>query len=195
MERIESWGTAEDPEESQKIREDLADFHDQLLQTMRQGVPNEEHELQSILQDILHFVGKSRIQGSYPAYRRDRDFQYLYEELVNHLLPVLQTHDDWTVALDEFQGVDVTPVMTIHASKGLEYHTVFFLALEDNTWWTMTGNRDDDKSSESMKAFFVGFSRAEQQVIFTRCSDRSECSDVGWLYEDLREAGASFQEF
>jgi superfamily I DNA/RNA helicase len=195
MEQIDSRGMGEDPEESRRIREQLAEFHDQLLQTMRQRVPNEEDELRSILQEILDFVGKSRIQGSYSAYRRERDFHYWFGELVDHLLPVLRKHDDWTDALDEFEGVNVTPVMTIHKSKGLEYHTVFFLAFEDSTWWTMTGDTEKDQSSESMRAFFVAFSRAEQRVIFTRCSGRSEWEDVDWLYDNLRQAGANFQQF
>lgn len=195
MEHIESRGMGEDPEESRRIREQLAEFHDWLLQAMSPGPPNREGELRDILQRVLDFVGKSRIQGSYPAYRRERDFEHWYEKLVSQLFPVLQDHDDWVDALDEFEGVDVTPVMTIHKSKGLEYHTVFFIAFEDDTWWTMHSSRSESQIEESLRAFFVGFSRAEQRVIFTNCSARSECQEVAWLYETLRQAGANFQQF
>ena len=195
MERIESRGPEDDPEESRRVREKLAQLHDSLHQTMRAGLPDTEAKLQSILQQILNFVGKRRIQGSFPAYRRERDFQYHYDKLVDYLLPVLKEHDGWKAALDEFEGVDVTPVMTIHKSKGLEYHTVFLLAFENNTWWKMKGSPQIDQTSESMRTFFVGFSRAEQRVIFTRCSGRSKYDDVEWIYKDLDGAGATFKNF
>lgn len=191
MEQIESRGMGNDSEESRRIRDKLDVFHKRLLQIMRRGVPDGGAELRSILQTILDFVGKSRIQGGYPAYRRERDFHYWFEKMVDQLSLALQKHNDWTSALNEFEGVDVTPVMTIHKSKGLEYHTVFFLALEDSTWWTMKG-----APYESLRAFFVGFSRAKQRVILTRCSERSEYDDrVDPLYEVLRRAGANFKQF
>jgi DNA helicase II / ATP-dependent DNA helicase PcrA len=51
--------------------------------------------------------------------------------------------------------------MTIHKSKGLEYHTIIFIGLEDGAFWTFQRQPDEDKC-----AFFVALSRAKERVIF-----------------------------
>lgn len=193
MESLTITGTVEDRLESQKVRRELADFHEDLRGVMGQGVANTESDLRYVLQEILSYVGKGKIQSRFQEYRRDRDFELWYERLVEHMTPILERYTDWNEALDEFEGKDVTPVMTIHKSKGLEYHTVFFLAFEDDTWWAMKAHPDSDQFQESLRAFFVGFSRAEKRVIFTNCTARSKCHDVSWMYETLDEAGASFE--
>lgn len=194
MESINITGTEVDRLESKRIRQDLADFHEDLRGVMMKGVVNSEDELRRVLQVIIENIGKSRIQSKFQEYRRDRDFRLWYGRLVEHMTPVLERHTDWDEALDEFEGRDVTPVMTIHKSKGLEYHTVFFLAFEDDSWWTIHSDRSDSQIEESKRAFFVGFSRAEQRVIFTNCKARSRCQEVKWLYKKLAQAGASFEK-
>jgi superfamily I DNA/RNA helicase len=194
MESLTITGTVDDRLESQKVRRELEEFHDDFRGVMRKGVPNTEGDLKEVLRRIIIYVGKGNIQSQFQEYRRDRDFELWYERLVDNMTPILERHTDWNEALDEFEGKDVTPVMTIHKSKGLEYHTVFFLAFEDDTWWTMQANPDSGQFQESLRAFFVGFSRAEQRVIFTNCTARSKCHDVSWMYETLNEAGASFEE-
>jgi DNA helicase-2/ATP-dependent DNA helicase PcrA len=41
----------------------------------------------------------------------------------------------WNDALDELEGTNAVPIMTIHKSKGLEYHTVVFVGFEDSAFW------------------------------------------------------------
>ncbi len=57
--------------------------------------------------------------------------------------------------------------MSIHKSKGLEFHTVIFFGLDRGTWWTFK-----PEDSEEMRAFFVAFTRAMQRVFFTSCMSR-----------------------
>lgn len=52
--------------------------------------------------------------------------------------------------------------MTIHKSKGLEYHTVIFVGLDDGAWWSFTNDQ-----VEATAGFFVAFTRAKQRVVFT----------------------------
>lgn len=195
MEDLTVTGGTEDQAESKRIRNDLSEFRDTLRGVMGQGVPVSEHDLKRVLEVVLNFIYKHKIKKKFPEYRRDRDFKYWYSKLVEEMVPVLENHDNWKDALDEFEGIDVTPVMTIHKSKGLEYNTVFFLAFEDDSWWTMHSNRSNSQIEESMRAFFVGFSRAEQRVIFTNCDSRSNCQEVKWLYKRLDQAGARFEDF
>jgi len=70
-------------------------------------------------------------------------------------------------AIEDFLGNNSIPIMTIHKSKGLEYDTVIFLGLEDDAFWNFKNQTDAD-----LCAFFVAFSRAKRQVIFTFSASR-----------------------
>jgi superfamily I DNA/RNA helicase len=86
--------------------------------------------------------------------------------------------------LDDFEGKDSIPIMTIHKSKGLEYHTLIFVGLDDNAWWSFA-----KRPEESRSAFFVAFSRAKQRIIFTYCKERGERTKISSFYDVLRNAG------
>ena len=64
-------------------------------------------------------------------------------------------------------GVDIVPAMTVHKSKGLEFHTVVFLGLEDSQLWNFARQTEEEK-----RGFFVALSRAITRVIFTFCDVR-----------------------
>jgi superfamily I DNA/RNA helicase len=71
-------------------------------------------------------------------------------------------------ALEALVGKNVIPVMTTHKSKGLEYHTVIFIGLEDGAFWTYRENADQDNN-----LVFVALSRAKYRVVFTFCKKRT----------------------
>ena len=52
--------------------------------------------------------------------------------------------------------------MTMHKSKGLEFHTVIFVGLENSALWGYQNSPDEETCG-----FFVAFSRAKQRIIFT----------------------------
>ena len=97
------------------------------------------------------------------------------------------------IIFDDFEGEDAIPIMTIHKSKGLEYHTVVFMGLEDAAFRNFT-----TQSEEESRAFFVAFSRAKDRVLFTFCQRRSRSlgrpatpqtlEDIRSLYELLQDA-------
>ena len=78
----------------------------------------------------------------------------------------------------------LTPLMTIHKSKGLEYHTVVFLALDDQAWWSFKNQPEEGKAT-----FFVAFSRAKRKVVFTYCEGRGDRRNISSLYDILEFAG------
>jgi ATP-dependent exoDNAse (exonuclease V) beta subunit len=59
---------------------------------------------------------------------------------------------DWTIALDVYEGTHAIPLMAIHKSKGLEYHSVIFVGLDDGAWWSFAGDQ-----IEAIAGFFVAF--------------------------------------
>ena len=64
--------------------------------------------------------------------------------------------------MKSFEGEMAIPCMTVHKSKGLEFDTVFFLAIEDGSFFTFDSQRDED-----ICALFVGISRAERELHLT----------------------------
>jgi ATP-dependent exoDNAse (exonuclease V) beta subunit len=39
--------------------------------------------------------------------------------------------------------------MTIHKSKGLEYHSVIFVGLDDGAWWSFAGDQIEARRGSS----------------------------------------------
>ena len=74
------------------------------------------------------------------------------------------------------------PLMTIHKSKGLEFHTIIFYGLDNQTWWSLTPGR-----MEELNSFFVAFTRAKQRAFFTLCVERGQ--PVAWIENLLAPAG------
>lgn len=89
--------------------------------------------------------------------------------------------------------------MTIHKSKGLEYHTVVFLGLKDSAFGSFANQPTSDTC-----AFFVALSRAKHRVLFTFCHQRTTSpwhqgrqqavSGIRPLYDILRDAGVEAHE-
>ena len=86
--------------------------------------------------------------------------------------------------MDIYEGVHAVPLMTIHKSKGLEYHTVVFVGLDDDAWWSFTNDQ-----SEATAGFFVAFTRAKQRVVFSYCASRGGRTKIAALYQLLTKAG------
>lgn len=102
---------------------------------------------------------------------------------------VLEHAEGWSDVVDAFREDDAVPLMTIHRSKGLEYHTVFIVGLDDDQWWAHAYN-----SIESTMTFFVGVSRAAGRIIFTHTTRGVARRKIKSLYEELEAAGVPFIE-
>ena len=133
---------------------------------------------------ILGFIDRSDIAAAYPAYRQGVWMLKVIEAVTVHLGISCEGQGDWSAALDAYEGTHSLPLMTIHKSKGLEYHTVVFLGLDDGAWWSFA--RDQ---AEATAGFFVAFTRAKQRVLFTYCPARGNRRQIAPLYELLERAG------
>lgn len=89
----------------------------------------------------------------------------------------------WSECISNMEGADSVRLMTIHKSKGLEYHTVIFVEFNDDAFW---GNDDD------VNVFFVALSRARERVYFSFTKDSKGSRNIKALAEKLRAAKVSF---
>ena len=68
---------------------------------------------------------------------------------------------------EEFNGVNL---MTIHASKGLEFKYVFMIAVEDEAF---PGSDDESDINEERRAFYVAVTRAKRSLVISLASKRN----------------------
>lgn len=146
-------------------------------------LPENKNDILALLSEIINFFSKKSLKATYPEYRREEWFEQVVETMAVYLFRYAAGSSFWEELLDSFEGVNSVPIMTIHKCKGLEFHTVFFLALEDGSWWSFRRDPEESKS-----AFFVAFSRAKQRIIFTTRRGDSRTL-VGGLYKILVDAG------
>ena len=137
-----------------------------------------------IVGSLISFLNKPNILAVCPAYRQGDWFDKVAASAATHLAASCKSAKDWQEALDTYEGVHSVPLMTIHKSKGLEYHTIIFVGLDDGAWWSFANDE-----YEATAGFFVAFTRAKQRVIFSYCPTRGARKQIAALYKLLTDAG------
>lgn len=123
--------------------------------------------VEDIVDNIIIFAGTEKIKSSYPAYKNKTYFSDTISSFSQLLKDKAGEITELKAILDLITGSGVIPIMTIHKSKGLEYHTIIFMGLEDGAFWSYDKQPDEDKC-----AFFVALSRAKERVAFTFSRER-----------------------
>lgn len=136
---------------------------------------------QEITGVLIDGIGEALIRRSTPTYQRDVDYLRVREGFDILLAQSMHGATDWSAVLDRFEGRDQVPLLTVHKSKGMEFHTMIFFGFDSRTWWSLTPDRGEEKNS-----FFVAFTRAMQRAFFTSCRNRG--GRIAWLEELLGNA-------
>ena len=170
-----------DDEASQRVQEELTALVRTAREEMRE-MPTSE-TAGAITDRVFKFLDPVAIRRAYTRYASGDGLEISIEAFRLHLQASAAAAANWIECLDLFEGTHATPLMTVHKSKGLEYDTIVFLGLDDESWWS---HRPGDLEGRS--TFFVALSRAKQRVIFTYCQGRSR-EKVADLYQLLTNAG------
>ncbi|PZW79255.1 superfamily I DNA/RNA helicase [Pseudomonas sp. 2848] len=166
-----------------RVDRDIQDFLDVLGQHIRPRLPTVE--LASEITDrIFAFLDVASMSTTYAAYARNDLLDIMVEAFSLHLQQAASETETWPRCIDRFIGVHDISMMTVHKSKGLEFDTVFFIGLDDQSWWSHT-----PRNPEGIATFFVALSRAKQRAIFLFCSGRGNRDRVSELYQLLTDAG------
>ncbi|KJR43570.1 ATP-dependent DNA helicase PcrA [Candidatus Magnetoovum chiemensis] len=178
-----------------KIREIEQDLSKH-MQDMKSKMKNttDQTTLEKFLWKILEVLDVQNFKNYFPHYRRGNCLEEFINKIAESLWKEYEQQSDWLKAVQYFHGDLSIPIMTIHKSKGLEYHTVVFVGLEDDALWNYSKRSEEEKC-----IFFVALSRAKSRVIFTFSESRNigqnklskpqERNQIKPLYELLREAG------
>jgi superfamily I DNA/RNA helicase len=162
------------------------DRFDRELENIRREVrsqpvlPADNSSSAALAKKLLALFGEAKVRAALPAYARDVDFVRVRDGFVALLDECRGFSGSWEEAIDRFEGVGQIPVMTIHKSKGLEYHTVVFFGLDRHEWAGLAENK-----SEELRAFYVALTRAKQRAIFTR----RRGAEISWLEAILSQCG------
>lgn len=97
----------------------------------------------------------------------DNDNDVSDELLFNFLSDMALVSDADSVEADS--GVTL---MTMHASKGLEFKVIFVVGLEEGIFPSQRVMFDDDELEEERRLMYVALTRAEDQLILTRADSR-----------------------
>lgn len=137
----------------------------------------------SIAEVVVTEIRKSQFSRAYNDYRNKDRLEAVLTAFGDFYDTCAGQDETWEKCIDVIEGRGVVRLMTIHKSKGLEYHTVFFVELNDDVFW----NSQDDAN-----VFLVALSRARERVKFSFCKDSSGFANVRQLIEALESAGVAF---
>lgn len=146
--------------------------------------PDTGAEMRVAVQTVISFVGRDTLMAAYAPYKQEDWLLDVHNSITLHLHASGSHVPDWAAALDAYEGRNALPLMTLHKSKGLEYHTVIFIGLDDSAWWSY-----EKDAVEATAGFFVAFTRAKQRVIFTYTAERGPRTKIAALYDLLKAAG------
>lgn len=146
---------------------------------MRENDPAPD-TVRGLLRLIMDAIGIAAIRAATPAYQRHGEFDRVYDGLSTLLAECAEEAADWSGMIDRLTGKGQVPLMTIHKSKGMEFHTMIFLGF-DQGWWSLK-----PQANEEISSFFVAFTRAEQRAFFCSCQQRG--ARIAWLEDILGDA-------
>ncbi len=73
---------------------------------------------------------------------------------------------------DEIEGEDRVTLMTVHASKGLEFPVVFITGLEEGTFPHVKSSETSSEIEEERRLFYVAITRAQRQLFLSYSKKR-----------------------
>ncbi len=189
----------ENGHKARKVASEVNDFIIGLRPSLK--IARSTEEIKELIYTIVDFFDAVIFCQGYEQYLQVDYFYDIIDQCAAILSEVRSQTSTWVQALDELTGVDIVPVMTIHKSKGLEYHSVVFIGLEDSYFLGYKKGKTSSKEEDSN--FFVAFSRAKKRVVFTFSSLRPSENGftqtqsrvlVSSLYSLLQEAGVTISK-
>jgi superfamily I DNA/RNA helicase len=175
-------GATDDDAAQYRVGEDLAQATTRLRAWLQSHPPVATSAADTVKQ-VLGFVDGAALRRYVKSRASGEDFDVVIGAFEARLEAAIDGAADWGNVLDEFECADAVVLLTAHRSKGLEYHTVFFLGIHERQWWAYARDRREGQST-----FFVGLSRAAHRLIFT--TDRTDRNGpIADLFTMLTEAG------
>ncbi len=92
--------------------------------------------------------------------------------LIDFLERIALTEDNRRAAIDDTQPHDAVTLMSLHASKGLEFPHVYLVGLEEGLLPHHRSAAEDPEVAEERRLCYVGITRARKRLTISRCLTR-----------------------
>lgn len=119
-----------------------------------------------VMSSFLEQLSIETITALSSDYESESRLREIVNSTTTKIQKLLEKESDLIKVLKSFLDDQAIRIMTIHKSKGLEFHSVIMLAVEEETFW---GDKDAERC-----AFFVGVSRAKQRLLITNSKERQK---------------------
>ncbi|WP_223942681.1 ATP-dependent helicase [Arthrobacter sp. StoSoilB22] len=116
-------------------------------------------DLRDVVFELLDRAGLEFLRSLSPSYENGPYVTQKVKETLDQLSKMIDGGMDAESAIRRFSDDSAVRILTIHKCKGLEFDTVFMLAIEDQMFW---GDLEDERQT-----FFVGISRAKRRLTLT----------------------------
>lgn len=172
----------EDEKALRQVERQLTKFISTLRMLMQQPLTRENGR--DVFERTIKFINSDDLRSSFSRYATGDLLEINLAALKEFFTNCVDTQSSWEGLLNEFEGTNHIPLMTIHKSKGLEFDTTIFMGIDDNAWWSYKQG-----DTEGLSTFFVALSRAKQRAIFSYCQQRGQRTKVADFYALLTAAG------
>jgi superfamily I DNA/RNA helicase len=134
-------------------------------------------DLLSYIQSFIHELGMPKIKGRWKQYKSSAYFNHVWQALEVHLRNMCNQTNSLEDAAKLFSTENAVHLMNIHKCKGLEYHTVYFMGLEDQAFWNYA-----EQTFEDNCAIYVALSRAKNHICVTISKRREH--RINWQHDN-----------
>ena len=187
---LQTRGLAENDSSAACISGALAEMIRSLREPLATAVTREE--IGDLIRAIIAFLDEPTFRRLHAQYLQDDFFEKTISDCARWLSEAREGTSTWGAALDEFLGLHSIPIMTIAKSKGLEFHTVIVLGMDDYSFHHTNNLLDEDECN-----LFVAFSRARMRVIFAFAGRRNgywqKREEISRFYALLENAGVPIE--
>lgn len=152
--------------------------------------PPTDTDMAKMVHMLVSEIGEAPLRRTFRQYDNEAYFRDVQMALAELMTEHASAVEDWKQFIDGIEGKGQVRLMTIHKSKGLEYHTVIFVGLHQNAFFGYHKNR-----AEETNAFFVALSRAKERVFFTRSIESGEITKITGLIDLLHRANIPLVKF
>ena len=138
MNLLRSMGGDEEDKSCRGIEQHLSVFISAFRTAMAE-VGGDQYQIRGLVDMAMGFVGEAAFKLRNQAYGQGNWYQTQKTLFVENMT-ASRLKNPWPEAIADFEGIGSVPMMTMHKSKGLEYHTIVFVGLEDSAV-SLTGLR------------------------------------------------------
>jgi len=186
-----SYNHSEKHDENEKL---ITEFINYFKESTIDTIEYSEKGIFEVVSLISSFLNEDILKSVFQHYAQGNYLHEIKINISNYLNSYLHENSfDWILAIEDFEGKDSIKIMTLHKSKGLEFHTIIFIGLEDNSHWNYGRNPLSDNNG-----FFVAFSRAKEQIIFTvshrdHYRDNASIKNIQPIFDIFKLAGVNVE--